>query len=190
LSHAPNGILDFVNINDDAQARADLHDVLARIPSDRSRVIECAPGWYALVAACDRELAGVASDYQILQVKEKYGELRYYVDLPPRPLTCCEQFRTRHPEPSPQSFASRQWQTLWAAHLQDSNHLDADARRLEERHRTLLAMEAVIDRYEAVSVRTCERCGCPGELMRSSDNWLKALCGTCASEDYTPLSTS
>lgn len=167
---------------------AGLDDVLRRFSSDSNSVIKCGPGWYPLVAACDRELAALAPAYQVEQVKEKYGELRYYVDLPLTPLPCCEQFRREHPEPTPQSFECRQWQILWAAHLRDPDHVSADARRLKEHNRHLLAMEEVIDRYERKAVRTCERCGSPGQLMPDSGGWFKTLCGQCAGDTYAPQS--
>lgn len=45
------------------------------------------PGWYDLVDACDRALTMVAPDYKVLQIKEKFGGLRYYItDVPPDAL--------------------------------------------------------------------------------------------------------
>ena len=35
-------------------------------------------GWYQLVIDCDRELTQIDPHYQIAQIKEKFGGLRYY----------------------------------------------------------------------------------------------------------------
>lgn len=40
--------------------------------------IDVDEGWYQLVVDCDKELTGVDQNYQIYQVKEKFGGLRYY----------------------------------------------------------------------------------------------------------------
>ena len=40
--------------------------------------IDVDEGWYHLVLDCDKELTGVDPNYQIYQVKEKFGGLRYY----------------------------------------------------------------------------------------------------------------
>ena len=40
--------------------------------------IDVDEGWYQLVMDCDRELTQIDPDYQIAQVKQKYGGLRYY----------------------------------------------------------------------------------------------------------------
>lgn len=52
--------------------------VLLRIPDGWSRSILCGPGWYPLIAELHLNLSRVDIDYDVLQVKEKYGTLRYY----------------------------------------------------------------------------------------------------------------
>ena len=42
--------------------------------------VSVGPGWYALVAALDRDLAVVDPGYALFQCKEKFGGLRYYWD--------------------------------------------------------------------------------------------------------------
>lgn len=39
-------------------------------------------GWYDLVVDLDKELAEVAPHYELHQCKEKFGTLRYYIELP------------------------------------------------------------------------------------------------------------
>lgn len=36
-------------------------------------------GWRPLITKLDEDLAGIAPDYEIFQVKEKFGGLRYYI---------------------------------------------------------------------------------------------------------------
>ena len=40
--------------------------------------IDVDEGWYQIVLDCDKELSAIDSDYIILQVKQKFGGLRYY----------------------------------------------------------------------------------------------------------------
>jgi hypothetical protein len=36
-------------------------------------------GWYQIIVDCDNELTAIDPDYSILQIKEKFGGLRYYM---------------------------------------------------------------------------------------------------------------
>ena len=40
--------------------------------------IECGDGWRSLIEACDRELRELDPHYEPVQIKEKFGGLRYY----------------------------------------------------------------------------------------------------------------
>lgn len=41
--------------------------------------IDVDEGWYQLVVSCDEELTAIDPKYAILQIKEKFGALRYYM---------------------------------------------------------------------------------------------------------------
>ncbi|MGH9025731.1 MAG: hypothetical protein ACRDWD_06385 [Acidimicrobiia bacterium] len=56
----------------------DLEAILRRIPDGWGRWIRVGPGWYPIIVAVDRKLADLDPDYRVLQVKEKFGGLRYY----------------------------------------------------------------------------------------------------------------
>lgn len=61
--------------------KANLHliqDVLERIPDEWGKYVSCGPGWWQLISLCDKELARIDPDYEIHQVKEKFGGLRFY----------------------------------------------------------------------------------------------------------------
>ena len=40
--------------------------------------IDVDEGWYQLIVDCDKELTAIDPNYQILQIKQKFGGLRYY----------------------------------------------------------------------------------------------------------------
>lgn len=39
--------------------------------------------WYPAIKACHEELTAALPGYNIAQIKEKFGGLRYYIDMPP-----------------------------------------------------------------------------------------------------------
>jgi len=41
--------------------------------------IEVDEGWYQIIVDCDKELTEIDPNYGILQIKEKFGGLRYYM---------------------------------------------------------------------------------------------------------------
>jgi hypothetical protein len=45
---------------------------------DWPKIIDVDEGWYQIVIDCDKELSEIDPDYQIYQIKEKFGTLRYY----------------------------------------------------------------------------------------------------------------
>lgn len=42
------------------------------------RIYECEDGWAALIVECHERLSEIDPNYKILQIKEKFGGLRYY----------------------------------------------------------------------------------------------------------------
>lgn len=44
--------------------------------------IECGPGWNKIVVGLVNALESVYSNFKIYQIREKFGELRVYTDLP------------------------------------------------------------------------------------------------------------
>lgn len=57
----------------------ELENVKNKISPAYGRYISVDEGWYQLVVDCDKELTAIDPDYQILQIKEKFGGLRYYM---------------------------------------------------------------------------------------------------------------
>ena len=55
-----------------------IEELKKKIVPEYWKSIDVDEGWYQLVLDCDKELTGVDPNYQIYQVKEKFGGLRYY----------------------------------------------------------------------------------------------------------------
>jgi len=53
--------------------------IVARIPKGWGKWVDVGKGWYSLVLETDRKLAEIEPNYEIHQIKEKFGELRYYI---------------------------------------------------------------------------------------------------------------
>lgn len=66
-------------VPDDAGEWAEgLQKILDRIPPNWGKHIRVSAGWYPIIVALDQAIAVLQPDYQIHQVKEKFGGLRYY----------------------------------------------------------------------------------------------------------------
>ena len=65
-----------------------LQKILNRIPAEWGKWIDVRPGWYPIVVELDRRLAEIDSAYEVHQVKQKLGGLRYYcsIDADPRAM--------------------------------------------------------------------------------------------------------
>lgn len=46
--------------------------------------IDCGEGWWPIIAALDRDLRQIVPSYRVDQVKEKFGTLRYYINMGPQ----------------------------------------------------------------------------------------------------------
>lgn len=62
---------------DAGKYRDALTTVLLRIPAGWSKSISCGPGWYPLIASLHLELCALDIDYEVRQVGQKFGSLRY-----------------------------------------------------------------------------------------------------------------
>lgn len=55
-----------------------LQQVLARFAPGWPAWVDCNEGWWSIIAQLDRDIADIAPDYVVHQIKEKFGGLRYY----------------------------------------------------------------------------------------------------------------
>lgn len=75
----PDETLDKLHIPDDAGEHRDgLIAIMRRIPPNWGRWISCERGWYPIICQLDADLAELDPGYELHQVKEKFGTLRYY----------------------------------------------------------------------------------------------------------------
>lgn len=49
--------------------------------------IDCDAGWYPILVQLDKDIAALHPDYEVYQVKEKFGGLRYYIGGTPQEVT-------------------------------------------------------------------------------------------------------
>lgn len=64
----------------DSQRFQDAQEYLKPRMAERNAGFWCPDGWLDLVLETDARLLAVNPDYRIVQVKEKFGGLRYYID--------------------------------------------------------------------------------------------------------------
>lgn len=59
----------------------DLKPIVDRIPSGWGKWIDVGPGWYPIVIKLNEDIAKIYPNYEVHQVKEKFGGLRYYCSV-------------------------------------------------------------------------------------------------------------
>jgi hypothetical protein len=62
-----------------------LQHIIDRIPEQWGKYLRVAPGWYPIVFDLDAELAKLDPNYEVHQIKEKFGGLRYCCSLDSTP---------------------------------------------------------------------------------------------------------
>lgn len=55
-----------------------IEELKKKIVPEYWKSIDVDEGWYQIVVDCDKELTAIDPHYQIFQIKEKFGGLRYY----------------------------------------------------------------------------------------------------------------
>jgi hypothetical protein len=56
----------------------ELQEILNRINVNYHKSIDCESGWYQLIIDCHKELLALDPNYEVFQIKQKFGGLRYY----------------------------------------------------------------------------------------------------------------
>lgn len=192
----PDEYLDAIHLPDDAGEYAEgLLRILNRIPPRWGRWISCDKGWYPLIIKLDERLAEIIPDYELHQVKEKYGTLRYYIGLPELRPQCCIDIEEQRPylgAINPRYFNGERttqeqyeldtwfYETL-LNHFNSGEHLLQSEELEPERERRRLLMETaheIINEFERRSSETCEVCGVTGKTL-VKNYWYKTLCTSC-----------
>ena len=100
-------LLNAIHVPEDAGTyAAALERLLRRIPDGRGRWIGHQAGWYSIIVSCDEQLAAIDPAYAVLQVKEKFGTLRYYC-VPSADLSADDRERFDHHVREAQSASAR-----------------------------------------------------------------------------------
>lgn len=201
-----DALLNTVHVPEDAGEHADaLRRILERIPERWGRWISCSSGWYPLIIELDQKLAEIYPEYELHQVKEKYGTLRYYIGLPQLDPQCCIDLEATRPSDGAvnpkwlygkertlqEQYDLDKWfYEKYIPHQDSPEHVEQQKTLEPERERRdglLDKMEEIISEYENLSARTCELCGADAE-MRSRNYWYRTLCTPCAEKDgYLPI---
>lgn len=169
-----------------------LSNILRRIPPGWGRWISCGAGWYPLLVQLDADISAIAPDYEVHQVKEKFGGLRFYFGLQHRYPACCIRVFEEFPVP-PREDADReewssanraQWDAL-IAHVASGEHDSEEQERLQsELSEIEEVVDAIVRAAEDRSIRTCEECGGHGE-QRNVRGWISTLCDACLDADQS-----
>ncbi|HTU84668.1 MAG TPA: hypothetical protein VMF57_03780 [Solirubrobacteraceae bacterium] len=186
-------IVNAVHVPDDAGEYAQaLRRMLVRIPDGWGRWIGCSRGWYAIVVDLDQQLGALFPGYELHQVKEKYGGLRFYWGTGER-VTDPRDPEPGIPSPSRQPAedkTSAAWDEWEAAYDTWSRRLalylgteEGAARQVDLENRSELA-ERLVEAAEQRASVTCELCGLSGELCCAPGRhpWYQTLCAGCAQE--------
>ena len=167
----PEETLDVVAFRDTAHIPPDagmyaekLSAIMARIPNGWGKWISCGPGWYGILAELDDELSALDPNYEVHQVKEKYGTLRYYADYTKKPQ-CCTELERQH-----RHIEEHDWYEAWEQHRETDKCVKAWEKIENERER----FDLLIEKAENLSAQTCENTGEAGLLMEDS-GWYQTL---------------
>ena len=66
-----------ITLMDELQLK--IEEIKKKIVPEYWKSIDVDEGWYQIIVDCDKELTAIDPNYQIFQVKQKFGGLRYYV---------------------------------------------------------------------------------------------------------------
>ena len=167
-----------------------LEKILRRIPDGWGRWISCDKGWYPLVVGLNEQLSQLDPDYQLHQVKEKFGMLRYYAE--PSGLRVVDE-SIPEPQRPPRDFAweseeVQAWNSereAWDEAQDAYRETPEGAARVSEASAKGEAFQALIRAAEARSAHVCELCGADAEtrMTRAPGPWYKTICEGCAASD-------
>ncbi len=139
-----------------------LEPIINRFAKGWGATLDIGVGWWPIVIALDEQIAKQAPDYQIHQIKEKFGGLRYYWE-PNFDYEWSEDNQPPEP-PDNDDYNGKEWQ----------QH-DEDVQTWEQQDK----IQAIYAEYnkkaqkaheyekaaEYLCAVTCEKCGGPGELQ-------------------------
>jgi len=135
----------------------------------------------------DEQLRALFPNYELDQVKEKYGGLRYYWE------SAEDVHDPDDPEPpipgrgrsDAELAQSEQAHEAWCERLEAYRQTTEGQQRVAEQERRAELAEQLVDAAEGRAGLTCELCGEAGRLHRTPapSPWYKTLCPACAERD-------
>lgn len=69
-------------MEDAGEYAEDFVNIINRIPENCGKWISCRKGWYQLIVDTNNKMKFMCPDYEIYQIKEKFGTLRFYWGIP------------------------------------------------------------------------------------------------------------
>jgi hypothetical protein len=199
-------VLNAVHVPDNAGVHAaGLERMLRRIPDGWGRWVRCDAGWYGLLVELDERIAALLPEYEIHQMKEKFGTLRFYWGVPEVVPECCSGRSMSDPRPLPEPVSARlapkgrtpaaqavmdAWWERELAHQGSEEHVACveklrGGRDADWFNTAVAQVEELVRTAQHRSATICERCSATGSL-RNRGFWVKTLCVACAQElDFT-----
>jgi len=148
-------------------------------------------GWVPIVEQLDKDISELDPDYNITQVKEKFGTLRYYCDYsePELPLgitgeevwaigrAVSDIYRELQKIDDPEGWYGKGVEFEPIPEWKEKQ-LREDYKHLKSLKGKLQPIQKLIDDAEALSAVTCEWCGDEGKAR--SGGWTLTLCDGCS----------
>jgi len=133
----------------------------------------CGKGWFNLLRELITGLAKIDKEYRIrcIQVKEKFGSLRWYYDLEPS-----TNKKTIKKEQLTEKWLNRPLYKIWSFF-----YFTIFRHKVRLPNPYVFGLKGSIDRLiriaERASYKTCETCGNPGKP--NEGGWISVLCEEC-----------
>lgn len=136
--------------NVDPQYRDRLGEMLERIPEGWGAWLGTPRGWDKIIAELGNALAYLVPDYEIHQIKEKFGGLRFYWE-----------------DKSGPECQDKNW-----AQILDEYRNSPEGKAAYRRYKLA---DKLVEATEILSGITCEICGCIGATTRGG-GWVTTRC--------------
>ncbi len=162
-----------------------LQTILERIPEGWGRWISCDRGWYSIILQFDAKMKMLAPNYEIHQIKEKYGRLDIYFDLAEE-VMMPNDLAPDYPRDGSEA-EKKQWEiahNVWYQRYQTYLQTPAGVRQSELLNQRSNLAYKLADAASQIASKTCELCGNEGSfhLTQTPSPWYKTLCTSCAKE--------
>lgn len=125
--------------------------------------VSCGDGWRELVLDAVNKINKLGVKWEIAQIKEKFGTLRFYANI----SGISDDWLAKIADPNYRLTEDDQKLIRYALNVDNPT----EAKQINDQFAQIIA-EA-----EELSCSTCEGCGKPGE--RRGGNWIQTLCTSC-----------